>query len=317
MSLTTICTTLQKYFPWDHIETICEEEDKSECAARIINSYFKVLKLLWPEDWEKGSKGVILTNNGFGVFMMVFQDIINHLVYKEQKNLLSASKVHEFEEILKNVYLKPAIKYLKGDEGLQKDIRRKTGRGPQSDNAAILDLAIKDSGLEDFNPRRIGGVHPVRPKEPPGTDILGKKAQLAEAKLRKLVMERLKRAYGSKWWTLGIPSDLRKRADERFYKERVRKPDLKHVKDEGQKFEFFSLGEIIDIVCYKSNWESVFKDVFTDDAEFRRRIKDIMALRNPISHMRSIHRQDVVDGTSGLLWLSQCLSDPEIDPYRV
>jgi len=79
LSLTTICDTIQKYAPWDDIKHPTDESKTPDNVARIINCYYTTLKTLWTEDWAKGNKGVLLTNNSFGVFMMVFNDIINHI----------------------------------------------------------------------------------------------------------------------------------------------------------------------------------------------------------------------------------------------
>lgn len=129
LSLTTVCDTIEKYLPWNYLKHPTDEDKTPENAARIINSYFEVLKSLWPEDWAKGNKGVLLTNNAFGVFMMVLQDIINHIAYK-QKLLLQGHKSKEFEKLLKETYLTPLIEYLKTDENLQKEIKKQTGQGP-------------------------------------------------------------------------------------------------------------------------------------------------------------------------------------------
>ena len=119
LSLTTVCSTIEKYSPWDHLKHSSDSTKTPDNAARLINIYYEILKALWPEDWAKGNKGVLLTNNGFGVFMMVFNDILNHLAYKQKTSLFQSSKTKELENLLKDKYLTHLIEYLKTDERMQ------------------------------------------------------------------------------------------------------------------------------------------------------------------------------------------------------
>jgi DNA sulfur modification protein DndB len=317
LSLTTVCSTLQKYSPWDHLKHPASEAKTPEHAARIINSYFEVLKLLWPEDWAKGNDGVLLTNNGFGVFMMLFQDIVKHILYKQRESLLREHKKTEFEELLKSTYLTPVIEYLKTDKPMQDSIRKEGGRGPQSGNAAILDIKIQDF-IPDYSPVRMGGEVTISPPEkPPAVSSIEEKARRAEGHLRTFILEKLKSFYGSdKWWKQGLTVGAKKEGDEKWRDEVSDKPYLrKETNQNERKFEFLGLGHMIEIVCYGDNWKQIFEPVFNDKNNFQRRITDVKKLRDPCSHSRRPDDQDVVDGTSGLLWLSNCMGISELHPY--
>lgn len=316
LSLTTICTTIEKHSPWDHLKHR-DDTKTPENAARIFNSYFGVLKSLWPEDWGKGNKGVLLTNNGFGVFTMLFHDIVNDLMYKQQGHLLRQNKKLEFEEELSKTYLKPILEYLKTQPSMQGDIRRATGRGPQSYTAGLLDVQLQQF-VKDYSPPRVGDIPiPQTAKQPAGIPTIEEKARAAEGHLRCFVLERLKSNYGSdKWWKQGLTKGAKDKADKKWEEEVTRKPFLKsEERSNDRKFEFLGLGDMIEIVCYGTNWEDIFQSVFIDKVNFQRRIKDILVLRNPSSHVRGMDDQDVADGISGLLWLSKCLAIPSINPY--
>jgi DNA sulfur modification protein DndB len=316
LSLTTVCDTIDKYLPWELIKHPTEESKTPENVAQLINSYFEVLKSLWFEDWTKGNNGVLLTNNGFSVFMMVFHDILRHIAYK-QKNILQENKAKSFEELLRKKYLTPLIEYLKIDEKTQRQIKTQTGRGSQSNNAAILDLKIHDF-VDDYSPLRIEEVPKIiPPKEPIAISTIEEKTRIAEAHLRKFILEKLKTNYGSeKWWKQGLSGTIKRDCDEKWMAEVIRKPFLKKEKDTNErKFDFLDLGNLIDIVLYGDNWNQIFDLVFMNKENFHRRIKDIAVLRNPIAHTRTIEDQDVIDGIGGLLWLSQCISDINLNPY--
>ncbi len=317
LTLTTVCSTIKGYSPWDHLKHPTDETKTPENAARLINSYFEVLKSLWPEDWRKGNKGVLLTNGGFGVFMMVFNDIINYIAYK-QKSILGERKTKDFEEKLTEL-LTPVIEYLKSEKKMQNDIRKQTGRALQSDNTGIFDLKIQEF-VKDYFPPRVGRV-PTIPKveDPPAISRIEEKARLVEPRLRDFILERLKRHYGgdNKWWKQGVPGGPKKKADNMWAEEITRKPHLRRYegKENERKFEFLALGDLKDVIAYGNNWNEIFGTVFMGKKEFERRMKDVSVIRNPSIHIRRMDDQDVVDGIGGLLWLSNCISDRDLNPY--
>jgi len=316
LSLTTVCSTIEKFSPWEKLKHPTDESRTPENAARILNAYFAILRELWPEDWAKGSKSVLLSNNGFGVFTMIFHDVLNHMAYKHKLGLLQPGKTAELKELLRNAYLAPVIQYLKTDEDLQKSIRRATGRGPQSVNAGILEINIRDA-MPDFWSARLGGeISKPIGQEPETIPNIERKASRAEPVLREFILERLKMHYGGdKWWRQGIPGDPKRRANDEWTRLTRRLPYTREVENQNErKFEFLGLGDMIEIVVYRPNWQQIFEPLFGDKAHYERRIKDIIVLRNPVSHTRRMEDQDTIDGISGLLWLSQCIGNEELNP---
>lgn len=317
LSLTTVCDTIEKYSPWGYLEYTKDETKTPDNAARIINSYFEVLKSLWPEDWERGNKGVLLTNNAFGVFMMVFKDVLKDLANKEPL-LLRENKTNEFKNFLREKYLLHVIGYLKTDTGLQENIRLQTGRGPQRFNAGYLESEIQKVDPTFWSP--LISKEPPLPitKEKPTIPSIEEKAKSAELHLRNFVLEKLKNYYeGDKWWKQGVPGGPKKKADNRWMQEVTRKPALQHEKKKNEsKFGFFDLGDMMNIVVYGQNWKEVFEPVFIDKSNFQRRIKDIKVLRDPTSHIREADDQDVADAKSGLLWLSNTLDVQDLNPCK-
>jgi len=318
LSLTNVCVTIQKYSPWEHLKDITDASKTPDRISGILNSYFETLKSMWFEDWEKGNDGVLLTNNGFSVFMMIFHDIIKHMAYKQDEHFLRPSKKEEFKEFVKEKYLTPVIEFLKNHEDLQEEIRSLAGRGPQSDSAALLDVKIQEF-VPDFSPPRAGNIPPPRPSEDniPAISILESKARKSEGVLRNFVLDKIKSHYGSiKWWKQGLTGKAKIEAEDLWKKEVTRKPFLRSEKKIlERKFELLGFGDVSDIIIYGQNWVDIFESIFLNKDNFKRRIKDIAVLRNPTTHIRQPDDQDVIDGMSGLLWLSNCLGAPEINPY--
>lgn len=323
LSLTTVCEAISRCAScWDLLQHPTDESKTPEGIAQLIATYFGVIKALWPEDWEKADSSVLLSNNGFGVFLLIFRDIIKHLAYKSESKykqkppILRASKIAEFEDCIGNLYLRPLMEFLKTDENTQRDIKTKTGRGPQNEHAGYLELKIQEFA-PDFSSVLLDRLPKIpAAKEPPAISIIENKAMLAEGHLRLFVLENLKRFYGSsKWWKQGLPGSTKTEADKRWQAEIDRKAFLKRERrSNDDKFVYLGLGDLMSIILYGQNWET-FKDIFQNKKNVERRIKDVMALRNPTSHSRRPDDQDVLDGMSGLLWLSRCIDDNDLNPY--
>ena len=75
------------------------------------------------------------------------------------------------------------------------------------------------------------------------------------------------------------------------------------------------MGELEQTMIYGPNWTDIFEPIFLDKENLKRRLKDIMVLRNPIQHERKIDDQDFLDGEAGLVWLSKSIGMPELNPF--
>jgi DNA sulfur modification protein DndB len=317
VSLTTVCSTILKYLPWNLIKHRSDDEKTPRNASRIISSFFKVIFELWPEELDNGEDGVVLSNNGYVVFNLVLNDVLKHLVYKEQASLLQENRRREFEEELRSKYIRPAIEFLKSDAKMRAGVRTGSGHKPQSDNAAVIDLKIQEF-YPDYCPTRIDeGLGIKMPETPKAIDSVLDKAKHVEACLRVMILEKLMERYGGdKWWKLGITGGIKEDADKKWKQEISRKPYLKDEKDQNKaKWEFFGLGELEQTMIYGPNWTDIFEPIFLDKENLKRRLKDIMVLRNPIQHERKIDDQDFLDGEAGLVWLSKSIGMPELNPF--
>jgi len=320
IKLTTVCSTLESYSPWSDLQHPNAQSATPAYAARILNAYFEAVQELWPEGWtpELKGKSVLLSNNGFGVFTMVFHDIVRYMVYKKEEALLRPPNTARFKEELKRRYLTPVVEWLKDDKGTRHAIITQTGRGKQSENAAYIDMKIGEH-VKDFSPPRVpqGTLEPP-PAQPHAVETLQTRANTAEGVLREHILHRLKEHYGDgAWWKRGIPDSLKKAADSKWLDDVKRNPFLARdrTNQNARKFEYFCLGELKDIMLYGDNWTAVFEPAFGTKENVTRRVKDITVLRNPLDHRRAFDKQDLCDGMAGLLWLSRVLAKPDINPY--
>jgi hypothetical protein len=138
-----------------------------------------------------------------------------------------------------------------------------------------------------------------------------RKVQLAEKFLRSYVLDNLKHHYGNnQWWKQGIPGGVKTDVDQRWHKHLEAKPHLRKNGTDVDKFEFADIGQLISIVVYGPNWDRIFKDVFANKVHFQQRVRQVKALRDPLSHSRTIDDQDAIDGVAGLLWLNNAHMNP-------
>ena len=120
----------------------------------------------------------------------------------------------------------------------------------------------------------------------------------------------------NQWWKQGIPGGIKSDVDQRWRTHIEAKPHLRKNGTNVDKFEFvdIGIGQLISIVVYGQNWDSIFKDIFANKVNFQQRVRQIKARRDPLSHSRTIDDQDAVDGVAGLLWLSRCINETDLNP---
>lgn len=309
LKLNTVCTTIEKFSPWSLL--IPKDESKTiEYLSHIFNAFYEALRNLWIEDWEKAGKGTLLSNSGFGVFMMVFNDIIKHIAYKEKENLFRSSNLDNFKKEIIN-YLTLPIQELQMKPTLQKSIKSNSARGPQNDNAKIIDNLIK-TVIEDFNPTRL---EDFADDEVIIEKTLENKVNKAEKIFRDYVLNQLILGFGDRWWKIGLPGNIKSKLDIKWSKKIQKNPELITEKEKNKrKFEELEIGQLYEIIVYLENWKEIFGDTFQSKQELQNRVIAISDLRAMYKHSKRFEKQIFLDGKSGLNWLSNALGIKEISP---
>ncbi|HEC92796.1 MAG TPA: DGQHR domain-containing protein, partial [Candidatus Atribacteria bacterium] len=177
-------------------------------ATNRIESFFKVVKSLLPEDWEKGEKGFLCSNNGIAVFLQILKEILRYIHYRNP-TIIKKSNLDDLEEDIKNL-VEPAIDYLReiGENG------RNEWRGETSQEGGRKKIA-------DILMEKIKKYHPdFAPHLPPTEEEIGKKlVEETELKIRNLIKQKLKEKYGDKWWKQGVPAGAKDYAKRRMEEE--------------------------------------------------------------------------------------------------
>jgi len=324
LSPTTVCESVKRYGPWRRLKDTDHPQRTPQRAARILNAYLEALRSLWPDEWDNPTW--LLTNNGFGVFVMILRDLIWYLDLQGRDDLLQPSKIRELQDYFRDL-LTPIATCMNSDPAERAHIidrvRTATGRGPQSDMAAYLDATIS-SQFPGFTPARIQGRQLSDPASVSDliedAERIEGKALLAERKLRTFVLEHILEYYGPNvWWRRGLPQGVRQKLADNWRREIQSNPNLRHVADQKiRQFYYADLGHLKDIIVYGDNWKSIFQDVFGVKQNFETRIGQIKKLRDKHVHGRDVTPAEeqllLHDAAAGLHWLSSQLADPELRP---
>lgn len=320
LTLTTVCTALQQNCPWELLNTSAGNEELAKLAARIVSCYFSAIKELRSDEWENPkSEHVVLTNNGFVVFMMVFNDIVRHLVYRGQKKLLNPASSRRLTEEFKRL-LYPAVQYVSEEKGAARQIVRGTGHAPQMSNALELSRWIHEF-YKEFYPTRLESAVPqvLGKASLPSQNLIRDRAARFEGVLRRYVLAKLAEWYGDGWWKHGLPGNLKKDLDKAWQKAVSASPELRRDHEANkQKFNRCSIGQLADVIMFSENWDSRrFESVFPcEKNDVRRRVFEVSPARDAKSHDRDGTPQELLEAASSLRWFAECLGEISLNPYH-
>ena len=244
ITLETVCTGLWKYSGiWkNYVSAVMGDEDDDgrivSHAADILSDYFTSLEELWPEDWANGDRGVLLSNNGFGVFVTLLGDTLGHVILAGDEALLRRTNAQRLRAIIKDRYLTPAVQFLReeearGEKGAYQEIIKANSRGAQRFCVDILRDCIAES-VASFRP-----PHARTRKEDQAYDQQFEKLQAERSRaiteigptvepfLRTYVQQEIESHYGNAWWRRGLPHGVRERLRERWRGEFQDRPQMR------------------------------------------------------------------------------------------
>jgi len=318
LTLNTVCTSIKQNCPWKILDKTGAPDEKAKHITRIIECFFSALRELKSEEWDDPNANcVILTNNGFAVFFLLFSDIIKHFDYYDQKSLfLPANKLQLVEEMQK--LLEPAVQFISEPEH-GKNVKSGTARGLQMDNARKIAGWI-NSFYKKFIPPRLDVATTDQAEKPPLPTGILELAASFEPKLREFVLKKLIEWHGKNWWTRAIPNELKIECDKKWVREVKEEPALQNHSDSNKrKYEYCDITRITKII--KHNWgggeTDGFMDIFLfDENEVERRINDVKAARDPEQHKRESSGQIEVQAAARLRWFSQVLEDKSLNPFK-
>ena len=318
LTLNTVCTSMQLNCPWEILGQEGTSDERAKQLARVINCFFSAIRDLRKLEWDDPkANNVILTNNGFAVFFMLFSDIIRHLNYKQQSSLFGSSGGYQLIAEVKKL-LEPAILLIEDAEEAKRIVKG-TARGLQMDNARKMAKCI-NSFYPDFNPPRVDGAVTGQPEKSPFPNGVRERAALFEPKLREYVLNKLIEWYGAGgWWKQGMPGKLKDDLDREWAKATKHSPDLLNNPDPNKwKFNLCDMTRVVTVIQYGDNWarDDGFASIFLfEKEEISRRVIEIKAARDPEQHARESTSQVELHAATQLRWFSMVLTDNTLNPY--
>ncbi len=281
-------------------------------AAERVATFFKVIANNLYDDWEKGDKGYIRSNNGIAALLTVLQHVLKYYNNADNEQAYMKGGLAELEKNFADL-LQPLVKELK-DQGFRKKLKEQLGAAGQTESANLMCLSIRLE-VEGFplpHPNT-----PVLPKEVSKVkeNVVEPEIKQIELYLRDFVAEKLKEKYGAEWYEKGIPGDardprsVRGAFEELFREELSKRPYRKeeYTHDPKKMLEWSQVGQLQQIIMARENWD-LFESTFSRRPNVEKHFGDFIELRNVVqAHFRSLDEVVWLNGRAAICWIHKCL----------
>ena len=132
LTMASVCEGLRENRLIDKEEGLLYKEnykDTVNFASKIIKAYFEVIAKSFPEDWKKGNKGLLRTNIGIRIFLVILRQLIRYLKYQGLENVYTKQDLKDFKSKVEKIVGRVLTK-LKGMTGEERDkIRKESSKG--------------------------------------------------------------------------------------------------------------------------------------------------------------------------------------------
>ncbi len=287
LTINTVCSALKESKLLDKRERLLYRESYErtvDFASERLRVYFDVIARYFPEDWEKGNEGLLRTNNGIRILVILLRQLLRYIEYIGQGRILRKRSLKEFREETKKL-LSPALSKLKDmSDQDRSEIRKASAKALVMENAQKMAWWIK----EEFDP--FGGEI-LRDWAPPVPTDESDKAidQLVkdtEIQLRHFIGEELVELHGAKWWKQGIPGGVKHDIENEIERKIRQTPYLEKRLSQftpEERLSHTTIGHLIEIVKYNLNWKQ-FELTFKDKKEVVRNLDHFYRLRSIYAH---------------------------------
>lgn len=280
-------------------------------SGEILKKYLQTIAESFPEDWEKGNTGLLRTNIGIRIFLIILEHLLKGLKYIGKERTYKKRYLNKFKNEVKRL-LSPAIEELKSMTNDERgDIRKASAKGKVLDNARKLGWCIKTK-FEWFGPELFKGWARPIPNEVVDEQI-GNLVKDTEIKLRSLIINSLKEFYGEEWWDKGITKGIKDAIDEKIKEEienapHWRKEELSSLKPE-RKMNYTYTSHLREIIEYRPNWDEFAKMFVKDKDRTTSRFKSFESIRHAYAHHREGELDEITkkQGYWDMLWIRKCI----------
>jgi DNA sulfur modification protein DndB len=258
----------------------------------ILSAFFHYIADDYQAEWSRLQKdnGLLTINDGITALIMVFGDVVNHLVKTEQVRPLADTPEH---------IVGCAVTYLDGlkpyfeklSEAERAELRKNYGRGAPTRLRRIFQKAI-NADRDDFKP--IGLTEYWRDQSKLYNVETYSHVADIELKLREDVKSALMAEHGNMWLKRGVPEKLYAHlATEAAKKNRK----IENEEDEKTPWDCLNLIHVRDIMMHGAQWSTLFQKEFTIPGQEGRRKDDktgwlvkLNGIRNNADHEYSVSK---------------------------
>jgi DGQHR domain-containing protein len=279
--------------------------DTVDFTYERLKAFFEFLKEELKEDWECGDEGLIRTNVGVRIFLIIFRQLLKYLKYRGEEEVYLKKDLSTFKEKCKEI-LGPVIDKIKVMSKTGKDeIRKGSVKVKIMENTQKLVWPLRERinfGIELW---KKGGW---TPEVDESDESIKHFIDETEVKLREFIREKLKKVYGKEWWEKGIPDGVKEYAETKIKQEITQKfyPSEKMLSPE-EKLEFISTSHYREIITKKNNWP-YFTEIFSEDKEVTSAsFKFFENLRNAFKHNRKLDEITKKLGYWHMRWIRRCI----------
>jgi len=314
LTIANICDGLKDNKLINEEEGLLYEKDYEhtvDFAGERIKTYFDVITKSFPQDWKKGDKGVLRTNIGIRIFLILLRQHLRYLKYKGSKKIYRKKDLGEFKNEIEEIFDPVLTKLKKMSDEERSKIRGETGKGRVMNNAQQMAWWIKEK-IDEFGLEILRNWAPPKPKEVGDEDI---RALLEDTEpvLRGLIIKTLKEKYGPRWWRGGIPRGVKNRIKEKIesqiHAEKWRKEELEALDPERRFKGFIDTPHLRETIKFTPNWK-FFENIFVKDKEYTlAQFKSFEFIRHKYQHFAE-HECDEISknlGYWGMKWIRRCI----------
>lgn len=244
------------------------DKGKNEATSKIlfpfITECFNYFRENLPEEWEKGDKdqGILTINNSIYGLIKIFNDIVNHLIELNKINPTMDDPYKISQEV--HYYLAPLINFfseISDDE--RKEIRTNYGSGGKTKVWRIFQKVISES-RKDFNPP--GLEQWIRDNTKQYNVASFEMIHDLENFIKEDFSNKLKKKYGEKWLTSGLPPKVYRQANNAMGTQNYNN-SLNNINKTVSIWDCVTIANCKDIATFGANWTELFESSYTRPEE--------------------------------------------------
>lgn len=244
------------------------DKGKNEATSKIllpfITNCFNYIKENLPEEWEKGERdqGILTINNSMYGLIKILNDIVNHLIKFNKINPKTDDPYHISQEV--HYYLAPLVNFFDEiTEDERKEIRTNYGSGGKTKVWRIFQKVVSEH-RKDFQPT--GLQQWIRDNTKQYNVASFEMIHDLENFIKEDFSTKLKKKYGDKWLTAGLPPKVYKQANNAMGKQNYNN-SLNNVNKTVSIWDCVTIANCKDIATFGANWTDLFESSFTRPEE--------------------------------------------------